>query len=242
MMSAAKSGAERASVSQPGPSHVARRKAGALRYAKAACVAALIAMASSEPSRAQETVDAAAPAIEYTEEQKFALKALDAELARFDATLAKVDDQQYRNQSKVYLDILKLRAMGIRRNFDQTKYDELRFDLNSEYQRVSLWLANPVWTVPIARDPTVTDPAIAKLKPAAGNPAEVKAALAAADQEIRRIEERASLAPAGPPGEPERRRVAGIKAMRAGLEKNFTTTGWDGLVKEIRKELQRIPH
>src|SRR5688500_2643598 len=82
-------------------------------------------------SFAQEPADAPAAAIEYTAEQKFALKALDAELARFDATLAKVPDQQYRNQSKVYLDILKLRAMGIRKEFDQTRYDELRFDINS---------------------------------------------------------------------------------------------------------------
>jgi hypothetical protein len=191
---------------------------------------------------AQEPADAPAPAIEYTEEQKFALKALDAEFARFDATLLKINDQQYRNQSKVYLDILKLRAMGIRRNYDQTKYDELRFDLNSEYQRVSLWLANPVWTVPITKDPSLTDPAIARLKPTAGNRAEVKAAFEAADQDIKRIAARADLAPAGPIGEPERQRVQALKVRRTELEKNFTTAGWEALVKEIRKELEKIPH
>ena len=28
--------------------------------------------------------------------------------------------------------------------FDQGKYDELRFDLNVEYQRLALWLAPPI--------------------------------------------------------------------------------------------------
>jgi hypothetical protein len=191
---------------------------------------------------AQEPADAAPNAIQYTEEQKFALKALDAELARFDATLAKVSDQQYRNQSKVYLDILKLRAMGIRKEFDQTRYDELRFDLNAEYQRVALWLANPVHTVPIAKDGTPPALALYRLKPAPGNQAEIKAALVALDNQLKRLETRASLAPAGPPGEPERMRLKAIKDRRNALEKEFTTARWDEVVREVKGELDKIPH
>jgi hypothetical protein len=191
---------------------------------------------------AQEPADVAPNAIQFTEEQKFALKALDAELARFDATLAKVSDQQYRNQSKVYLDILKLRAMGIRKEFDQTRYDELRFDLNAEYQRVALWLANLVHTVPIAKDGTPPEVALYKLKPSAGNPAEIKAALGALDHQLKRLEARANLAPAGPPGEPERVRLKAIQQHRNELEKDFSKARWDEVVREVKSELDKIPH
>jgi hypothetical protein len=85
--------------------------------------------------------EAPAKAPEYTDEQKALLKALDAELVRFEAMLAKDDDAAHAASVKELLAGFKARRDTMNKvAFDQGKYDELRFDINVEYQRLAQWL------------------------------------------------------------------------------------------------------
>ena len=95
-------------------------------------------------SQAAET-PAASARPSYTDEQKGLLAALDAELVRFDAMLAKDTDAGHAAFVKTLVDGFKARRDAMNQAaFDQGKYDELRFDLNVEYQRLALWLAPPI--------------------------------------------------------------------------------------------------
>lgn len=95
-------------------------------------------------SQAAETPAASARPT-YTDEQKGLLAALDAELVRFDAMLAKDTDAAHAAFVKTLIDGFKVRRDAMNQAaFDQGKYDELRFDINVEYQRLALWLAPPI--------------------------------------------------------------------------------------------------
>jgi hypothetical protein len=102
---------------------------------------------AGKSEKAAAAAPAAAPA--YTDEQKNLLKALDAELARFDALLEKDDDVQHKATVKAFLDAFKDRRDAMNKvPFDQGKYDEIRFDINVEYQRLAMWLAAPITPPP----------------------------------------------------------------------------------------------
>ena len=80
----------------------------------------------------------------FTPEQTTALNSLDAALARYEADLARTPDPGQRARSEALLDVFKTRRDAMRRQrFDQVKLDELRFDLNVEYQRLGQFLAAP---------------------------------------------------------------------------------------------------
>jgi hypothetical protein len=172
---------------------------------------------------------AAAAAPEYTDEQKTALKALDNELARFDAMLEKDTDLQHKATVKAFLDAFKDRRDAMNKvPFDQGKYDEIRFDINVEYQRLAMWLADPI-TPPVApKAAGISEVAVYKLNPSPANKADVKAALDAVDREIARLESHASSAA-------DKTKVQGIKTRRAELGKEFTKARWDGLIAEMKR-------
>ncbi len=173
--------------------------------------------------------EAAAAASQYTDEQKAALKALDAELVRFDKMLEEDTDLQHKATVKAFLDAFKDRRDAMNKvPFDQGKYDEIRFDINVEYQRLAMWLAPPL-TPPVApKAAGVGEIAVYQLSPSPANKADVKAALDAVDREITRLEGHAS-SPA------DKTRIQGIKSRRAALGKEFTKAGWDGLLAEMKK-------
>jgi len=83
----------------------------------------------------------AATVQEYTDEQKALLKALDSELGRFEALIAKVDDAKYAEFLKEQLaGLVKRRDAFKQVAFDGGKYDEIRYDLNVDIQRVAQWM------------------------------------------------------------------------------------------------------
>jgi hypothetical protein len=177
---------------------------------------------------AGEPPAAPAAAPEYNEEQKTALKALDAELARFDAMLEKDDDVQHKATVKAFLDAFKDRRDAMNKApFDQGKYDEIRFDINVEYQRLAMWLADPITPPPATKAEGISEVAVYKLNPSPANKTDVKAALDAVDREISRLESHAST-PA------DKTRIQSIKTHRAELGKEFTKARWDGLIAEMK--------
>ncbi len=90
---------------------------------------------------------AAEPPPTHTAEQKAALDVLDGAIARFETLLAQDDDAAHHVATKARLDEFKVRREDIRATYDQARYDELRVDLNLEYQRLASWLA-PAKTPP----------------------------------------------------------------------------------------------
>ena len=107
------------------------RRLGAIVAAGTIAVAGLL--------RAQP---AAVPAGAPTPEQKSALNALDAAIARFASDLERMTDLGQRARSESLLDVFKERRSAMhQQRFDQVRYDELRFDLNVEYQRLGQFLA-----------------------------------------------------------------------------------------------------
>ena len=97
---------------------------------------------------------AAAPApapkaakLEPSAEQTADLKALDLEIARFDAVLATVADAQQRASEKAFLDGFKDRRVALRAKFNHDAFVELRWEIDVEYQRMVAWL-RPAETPP----------------------------------------------------------------------------------------------
>lgn len=89
-------------------------------------------------------------ATELTPEQIVALDALDAELGRFEGRVQQITDAGYQKEMRATLAKFKQRRDAIRAAaFDQNKYDELRFEINVEYQRMMIWL-RPLPTPPPA--------------------------------------------------------------------------------------------
>jgi hypothetical protein len=108
-------------------------------------VLSLLAALAGGVARAAEPASTAPT--ELTAEQKTALVSLDALLARFDQLLAKVGDAKVRADTQAVLDGHKARRTALNEKFDQGRYEELRLDVNTEAQRVALWLA-PLRTPP----------------------------------------------------------------------------------------------
>ncbi|HWA09819.1 MAG TPA: hypothetical protein VG838_10245 [Opitutaceae bacterium] len=85
----------------------------------------------------------AAPAAKITAEQKAALDVLDGVIARFAALLERDDDAKHKAATQERLDEFRQRRDALHRDYDQSRYDELRVDLNLEYQRLASWMAPP---------------------------------------------------------------------------------------------------
>src|SRR4051812_28602676 len=68
------------------------------------------------------------------------LLALDQALVRFGVMIGRDRDPDHRASSQIALDELKKRRDALHAAFDQGKYDELRVDLNLEYQRQASWV------------------------------------------------------------------------------------------------------
>jgi len=192
------------------------------------CLLPALILAFAAPLATAQQPAAAEAAPQYTDEEKHALRALDAELERFDAMLEKDDDLQHKATVKAFIDAFKDRRDAMNKApFDQGKYDEIRFDINVEYQRLALWLAPPITPPPAVKAAGVSEIAVYRLNPSPANRADVRAALAAVDAEISRLESHAS-APA------DRTRIQAIKAKRATLNREFTKAGWDGLLNDMK--------
>jgi hypothetical protein len=98
---------------------------------------------------AQYTTEAPAkPPENLTPEQQAHFREIAAEFARFDETLAGVSDVHFKGITLLILDQLKQRVHTLRSNWDQTRYDEIRFELNAEYQRLTRWLTGAILSVP----------------------------------------------------------------------------------------------
>lgn len=110
--------------------------------------AALIAVA---PSSRGDNAPPAPSAL--TSQQTASLDALDRAFARFEKLLERDDDARHQTATRATLATLKQRRDALRGAFDQSKYDDLRTDLNLAYHRLAAWLKPPLTPPPAAAGP-----------------------------------------------------------------------------------------
>jgi hypothetical protein len=94
------------------------------------------------PARAQEYGGPPeAPSGKFSETEQHILKNIDDAIARFDALLKTVTDIHEKHEVKSFLDSLKDRRFQLKPGFDTSVSDNLRLDIEIEYQRLVAWLA-----------------------------------------------------------------------------------------------------
>ncbi|MSU66385.1 MAG: hypothetical protein EXS38_09860 [Opitutus sp.] len=154
---------------------------------------------------------------------------VDADLARFERLLKHYDNPRDQGYVGEIFGVLKERVEVLRKDFDQLKADDLRFDINTQAQRLALAMAPLVTPLP-TKDLSLD---LEELNPNPAKKAEVTAALAALDGAIARQEKQAKTLTQG--REAALARVENLKKMRAALASKFTPAGWLAAVKELKR-------
>jgi len=202
-----------------------------LGFARTAAIA-LLCLAAPVLSSGQ---DAAAEPAAPVEDRSAEHKTLDVDLARLVGLFEQYNDPVHKLTILGYINLMKGRAEALKENWDQVKYEELRYDINLQCQRLANWLAPLRTPPPSPQGEAARQLAVGKLNPSPANPAEIKAALDAADREIRRQEDRASgLVIGSPAREAEAARIKRIKENRAALSQEFTKARWNALVADLQ--------
>jgi hypothetical protein len=130
---------------------------------------------------------------------------------------------------------LAARANRLLEKFDSAKYEDLRYDINIQCQRLARKLAPLLVPPPSAKPESIPEIAVHELTPAPEDKAEVKAALDVVDLTIKRLENRLSRMTIGSPEYlNERGKIQRIVEIRAALGKEFTQARWDSLVRELK--------
>jgi len=226
------------------------------RFAALACLGLVCPLASV----AVRAAESAAPVEDHTAEYK----TLTADFARMDGLFTEYNDPVHKLTILGYINLMKNRAelLGWQRpegepigqirgggpgggyettmidakpQWDQVKYDELRYDINLQCQRLANWLAPLRTPPPATRAEGGAQLSVAKLNPSPANPAEVKAALDALDREIKRLDDQTtSMVIGSTTRDAEVARIKRLKERRAALGKEFTKANWDTLVADLK--------
>jgi hypothetical protein len=175
--------------------------------------------------------DEAEKAPDLTEQRNI----LQMDLERLYDLIARDSDPQTKVTLLGHHRVLAARANALLEKFDPGKFDELRYDINIQCQRLARKQA-PLAMPPVGFErTTIPEIALEDLNPSPANPTEVKAALDVVDLTIKRMEERLGKMTAGSNQYlAERERVQRIKERRAQLAKQFTTAAWNGLVGDAK--------
>jgi hypothetical protein len=83
---------------------------------------------------------AAEPLIEA---QENGFKELEIEFKRLEDFLNTLPPSQPRDETRRVLGVMRTRAEGLRTNFDATRFDEIKWEVNFEHQQMLLWLQEP---------------------------------------------------------------------------------------------------
>lgn len=78
-----------------------------------------------------------------TEAQENGFKELESEFTRLENFLNTLPPSQPRDETRRVLGVMRERAAGLRTNFDATRFDEIKWEVNFEHQQMLLWLQDP---------------------------------------------------------------------------------------------------
>lgn len=220
-------------------------------------------LALAEDKSATASVAAAEQRAEHaeqlTEARKAALDMIDAQIDVIDASLASAPTEVDRSNAKARLDSLKERRSELRKAYVQAKYDELKADINAEYEHVAAWTKRTASNIKDrfattepgsvaaanaeastgARRATVDLP-LYHLNPSPENKDDVKQALKALDKEIDRLEDKADDLPKGEVRAAMKERVKSLETRYKDLKRNFTKEQWTSLVEDVRKTWEAL--
>src|SRR4051812_35890339 len=164
----------------------------------------------------------AAANTDHAEERKI----LEMDLARFYALIQQDNDPSTKTTLLGYQREYASRANKLLENFDASKYDDLRYDINLQCQRVSRKMA-PLITPPLeVRLEAANEIAVYELEPSPADKNDVKAALDSLDVTIKKMDNRLARMTIGSNDyQTEKARVQRVKDQRAQLGKAFTKAG-----------------
>ena len=164
-------------------------------------------------------------------------KVLDKDIARLDDLLVQYTDPLHKVTIFGYRNLLRARGDALKAGWDQVKYEELRYDINLQCQRLANWLAPLRTPPPEMRPEGATEFSVTKLNPSPANPNDVKAALEALDREIARLNDRVARQTIGSTArDSELARIKLIKQHRAALAKEFTRAEWASLMVTLKSQ------
>lgn len=172
------------------------------------------------------------PAAPDLKEQR---EVLEMDLARLYQLIQQDNDPVTKTTLLGHQKELASRANRLLEKFDPAKYDELRYDINIQCQRLARKQAPLLTPPPSSQDGKIAEFALDELYPSPTNPAEVRAALEIVDLTIKRLMQRLGTMPLGSARHrAEEARIKRLHERRAALAKEFTQSGWDALVGEFR--------
>ncbi|MSU65694.1 MAG: hypothetical protein EXS38_06250 [Opitutus sp.] len=179
---------------------------------------------------AQAADEPAAP-VDHPEERKV----LELDLARSYSLIQQDTDPVTKVTLLGHQRELAARANRLLEKFDASKYDDLRYEINIQCQRLARKLAPLLTPPPSAKPEGTAEVAVYELDPSPTDKADVQAALAATDLALKRLEGRLSKMMIGSADyQKEQSRIQRSKDRRAALGKNFTEAGWTALANELR--------
>lgn len=192
---------------------------------------------------------------------KAEMDALDQKIDVIETRVELLPEGPDRDEARRRLDALKDRRTELRKAYLASKYEQLKADVQAEYEKAAAWTREKYESVkesmtggdhdtPAAFDARMNPAAHATLdrdtvyraSPSPDNQAEVDAALKALDAEIGRLKEHAKTMPAGEKRTILERRIEAIEDRKDDLESDFTKTRWDALVADLKREWNELSH
>lgn len=195
----------------------------------------------------------------HSAERKAALDAINAQIEQIDRAVEHAPDQVSKDAAKLRLKTLKDRRAELRKVYVSAKAAELASDTRVEYEKVVAWTKStardvkqavagpevgPGDTARAAVNPeanvALAQIALYRLNPSPDNKAEVKAALAALDEEIERLEAHAKALPKGDPRRALEKRIKALEKRENALKRDFTKARWDAVVADLKTEWSQL--
>lgn len=203
----------------------------------------------------------AAASEEEAMEHKAKLDALDREIDAIEAKLDEIPEGPIRHDAKLRLEKLKDRRTELRKDYAGAKFDQLKADTRTEYEKIAAWTKEKYHNVKAsiqgpqpdaaAKARAATNPelnaaradiALYQMNPSADNKAEVKAALEALEEEIDRLDDHADSMPEGAQRTELEKRINALEDQKDELESDFTKARWDALVANVKREWNELIH
>lgn len=198
---------------------------------------------------------------------KAMLKDLDDQIDRIDEFIDHAPTPKDKAAAKARLEKLKERRSELRKNYVQARYDGLKADVQTEYNKLSLWAKKTFspsseaklerkiedlkddaveakGKVRAAANPAAVaasaDLAAYKANPSAENKTDMKASMDLLDAEIERLDDRCDNLPKGAERDATKARIKALKSRRSELASDFRKARFDALMDDVKAEWRKL--
>lgn len=194
-------------------------------------------------------------------EHKAELEIIDRQIDMIEDDIDRAPEGPERDAARRRPDALKDRRSELRKDYVASKYEALKADVRTEYEKAAAWtkdkyqdvkegISGPKPNAPARLDAAsnananaaLAGIAVYQMHPSPENKADVKQALDALDKEIDRLSDRADELPKGEQRTQLERRINALEDRQDELEHNFTKARWDALVADVKSEWNELIH